>query len=89
MKLIWMDYCAHKAAIILKQHKLEVWPGYVTSIRQHEEKVLLCCEVSSKVLRTDTVLDQIQETFKRTGSNTAVFRGAVEKALLGCIVITR
>ena len=24
-----------KAAIILKQHKLELWPGYVTSIRQH------------------------------------------------------
>ena len=73
----------------LKQYKLEVWPGYVTSIRQHEEKILLCCEVGNKVLRTDTVLDQITEVHKRTGNNTSVFRSSVEKALLGCIVITR
>ena len=89
LSLIRRDYYDPESSVKFTAHKLEVWPGYVTSIRQHEEKVLLCCEVSSKVLRTDTVLDQIQETFKRTGSNTAVFRGAVEKALLGCIVITR
>ena len=89
LTILRRDYFDPHSASVFDAHKLEVWPGYVTSIRQHEEKVLLCCEVSSKVLRTDTVLDQIQETFKRTGNNTAVFRGAVEKALLGCIVITR
>ena len=65
------------------------YAGYVTSIRQHESKVLLCCEIGSKVLRTDTVLDQIQEIFRVRGSNTAVFQSSVEKVLLGCIVITR
>merc|ERR1719204_3066556 len=38
LELIRRDYYDPKAAIILKQHKLELWPGYVTSIRQHEEK---------------------------------------------------
>ena len=54
-----------QAAVKLTAHKLEVWPGYVTSIRQHEEQILLCCEVSCKVLRTDTVYEQIQEIHKR------------------------
>ena len=67
---------------------LEVWPGYVTSIRQHEEQILLCCEISCKVLRTDTVLEQIEEVYKRT-SGGANFKPSVEKALLGAIVITR
>ena len=61
---------------------------YVTSIRQHEHKILLCCEIGNKILRTDTVLDQIQEIIKR-GSNTSNFRSLVEKALLGAIIITR
>ena len=46
--------------MLLKSWKLELWPGYVTSIRQHEKEVLLCCEVSTKILRNDTVLDQLK-----------------------------
>merc|ERR1719323_301032 len=72
----------------MNQHKLEIWPGYVTSIRQHEDQILLCCEVSCKVLRTDTVYDQIQEILKRGGAG-ANFHKQVEKVLLGAIVITR
>lgn len=88
LELIRRDYYDPKAAIILKQHKLELWPGYVTSIRQHEEKILLCVEISHKILRTDTVLDQIGDIFQKTkgGPN---FHSDVEKALLGAIIITR
>ena len=56
--------------------------------RQHEDQILLCCEVSCKVLRTDTVYDQIQEILKRGGAG-ANFHKQVEKVLLGAIVITR
>ena len=45
------NYFDPKAAVTLAAHKLEIWPGYVTSIRQHEEQIMLCCEVSCKVLR--------------------------------------
>ena len=35
LELIRRDnFDATKAAILLKQYKLELWPGYVTSIRQ-------------------------------------------------------
>ena len=85
MKYIFLD---PKAAIILKQHKLEVWPGYVTSIRQHEEKILLCCEISHKILRKDTVLQQIGEVHQKTRGGPS-FHADAEKALLGAIIITR
>ena len=88
LELIRRDYYDPKAAIILKQHKLELWPGYVTSIRQHEEKILLCCEISHKILRTDTVLQHIGEVHQKTRGGPS-FHADVEKALLGAIIITR
>jgi len=86
MKLVGRNYYDPTAKVELKQFKLELWPGYETSIRQHEDEVLLCCEVSHKILRTDTVLEQMQEVYKRDRAN---FRSSCEKSLLGCIVMTR
>ena len=48
--------------------------------------MLLCCEVSHKVLRTDTVYDQIQDIARRDGTN---YRRSCEKALLGTICLTK
>ena len=87
LELIRRNYYDPKAAVLLKQHKLEIWPGYVTSIRQHEEQILLCCEISCKVLRTDTVLEQIEDIYKRTSGGPS-FKPSVEKALLGAVAIT-
>ena len=50
MQLIGRNYYDPGATVQLKQHKLELWPGYVTSIRQHENSMMLCCEISPKVL---------------------------------------
>ena len=58
----------------------------LSSIRQHEEKVMMCCELGNKILRTDTVLDQMGEARKRGGAN---FKVTAEKLLLGAIVMTR
>ena len=83
LELINQDYFDPKAAMPFTQHK----PGYVTSIRQHKKKMLLCREIDNKILRTDTVLNQIEEIVMRGGAN-ASFRATFEKALLGAIVMT-
>jgi aubergine-like protein len=44
------------AAVKLPNLRLELWPGFVTSMRHHENEVLLCVEPIHKVLRTDSVL---------------------------------
>jgi len=37
--------------------RLEVWPGYVTTVDEYEGGVMLQTDVSHRVLRTETVLN--------------------------------
>ena len=64
------------------QYPLEVWPGYLTSIRQHENEILLCAEITNKVLRTDSVYDQFQ-MMRRLN------RDQIKKKLLGSVIMTK
>lgn len=48
-----------KSAIPLTTKRLELWPGVITSIRNHEHKVMLCIEMTHKILRSDSVLQVI------------------------------
>ena len=50
--------------IAIDRYKLELWPGYMTSIRQHENELLLCVELTHKVMRQDTVHDLLQECYE-------------------------
>ena len=65
--------------------RLEVWPGFVTSILQYEQNVMLCAEISHKILRIDTVLDDVFLELK----NEPKFHDAATRALVGVIVLTR
>lgn len=38
---------------IIPQHKLEVWPGFVTSVEDCDGGVILCVDVASRVLRQE------------------------------------
>ena len=66
---------------------MELWPGYTTSIQALEEDVLLCADVSHKILRTDTVLDWLYQ-FKSKYRGNSFYEDA-EKKLIGQIMITR
>lgn len=43
--------------IALKQLNIQLWPGYSTSIRQHERNLLLNVDVGFKFIRTELVYD--------------------------------
>lgn len=43
--------------IDLREYRLQLWPGYETAIRQHEKDIMLCAEITHKVMRTETVYD--------------------------------
>ena len=74
------------AGHLVPQHKLEIWPGYVTSVQQFEGGVMLCCDVSHKVLRTQTAYQLIKDVLAQKPADT---QGSVLKALLGAVVLTR
>lgn len=43
--------------VSIPNYRIDLWPGYLTSIRQHEENLLMCAEISHKVMRCETALD--------------------------------
>lgn len=60
-----------------------MWPGYVTSIRQHEKDILLCVESITKAMRPETIYKIMKGYYDRQTSNwTDLFADAV----LGTIV---
>lgn len=69
----------------LPLYKLQLWPGYITSIRQHERDILLCAEITTKVMRSDTVYDILQDCYKE---NPSEFKKLFQEKVLGMMVYT-
>lgn len=57
LQLVGRDFYDALAKIEIRDYQLELWPGYITSIRQHEHDILMCSEISHKVMRQETVYD--------------------------------
>ncbi|XP_032595502.1 protein argonaute-3 isoform X2 [Drosophila grimshawi] len=66
--------------------KLEVWPGYVTAVDEYDGGLMLCCDVSHRLLCQKTVLDMLIEIYQYNKSN---YQDMAKKHLIGSIVITR
>lgn len=66
--------------------RLELWPGFITSILQYESNVMLCADVSHKIIRMDTVLDLFYDIH---GQRPSDFHEACVRAIVGEIVLTR
>ncbi|XP_034669436.1 protein argonaute-3 [Drosophila subobscura] len=66
--------------------KLEVWPGYVTAVDELEGGLMLCCDVSHRILCQKTVLDMLIEIYQQ---NSSSYQELAKKTLIGNIVLTR
>uniref|UniRef100_A0A182NPY6 Uncharacterized protein n=1 Tax=Anopheles dirus TaxID=7168 RepID=A0A182NPY6_9DIPT len=73
-------------ARIVPQHKLEIWPGFVTSVNEFEGGLMLNLDVTHRVLMQTTVYSHIKTIAQAQGVQ---FRDAVVKSLLGSVVLTR
>ncbi|XP_016359951.1 piwi-like protein 2 isoform X2 [Sinocyclocheilus anshuiensis] len=60
LKLVGRNHYDPNAVVILGKHRLQVWPGYSTSIKHTDGGLYLIVDVSHKVLRNDSVLDVIK-----------------------------
>ena len=67
--------------------RLDLWPGFVTSILQYEESIMLGADVSHKIMRADTVYDTLNELHGRARDDQ--FHDMAVKMLVGEIVLTR
>lgn len=87
MRAIGRNYYNPEDAVKIPQHKLEVWPGFVTSILQFETSTMLIADVSHKILHGQTALDAMYELFQRIKGDA--FKELCGKKLIGQIVLTR
>lgn len=67
------------------QFNIQLWPGYETSIRDHQSGILLNCDVAHKVMRTDTVYDLMREIRRNNQGN---FENDFRQKVLGMTVLT-
>ncbi|XP_043469025.1 piwi-like protein Siwi isoform X2 [Leptopilina heterotoma] len=84
LQLIGRNYFDPKGTVVVPQYKLEVWPGYLTSIRQHEQSTLMCAEIVGKVMRQETVLDILSNCQR----NSRDFQRDFKNEVIGTIVMT-
>uniref|UniRef100_A0A336MFC3 CSON014098 protein n=1 Tax=Culicoides sonorensis TaxID=179676 RepID=A0A336MFC3_CULSO len=69
-------------------NQLMLIPGYITSIRQHERNLLMCAELTSKVLRTETVYDVFANIVRNDRRGNQDVRTTFSKEMEGVIVMT-
>lgn len=84
LQLIGRNFFDPKAMVNIPGANLQLWPGYVTSIRQHEQDIMLCAEITNKVMRTETVFD-IMMRVRNEGGN---FKEKFTEQVLGMTVLT-
>lgn len=71
---------------MIRQHNIELWPGYTTSIRQHENNLLMMAEIKHKLMRTETLLDILRRCYTNSRND---YKRVFEQQVLGMIVLTR
>ncbi|XP_077008857.1 piwi-like protein 2 isoform X4 [Tamandua tetradactyla] len=86
MKLVGRNFYDPTSAMVLQQHRLQIWPGYAVSIRRTDGGLFLLADVSHKVIRNDSVLDVMHAIYQQNKEN---FQDECTKLLVGSIVITR
>ncbi|XP_063696838.1 protein aubergine-like [Culicoides brevitarsis] len=84
LQLVGRNFFDAVAKIPINEFRLELWPGYVTSIRQHENDILMCAEISTKVMRMETALDVLSRCTQGHGD----FREVFAKSMMGTTVLT-
>ena len=90
LKLVQINrhYYDPTSKIDIPQHKLEMWPGYITSVLDLDDGLLLVCDASHRLLRTSTAKEVMKDLFNLPDGK-ARFRDNAFKRLVGCIVLTR
>ncbi|KFO38129.1 Piwi-like protein 2 [Fukomys damarensis] len=86
MKPVGRNFYDPTSAMVLQQHRLQIWPGYAGSIRRTDGGLFLLADVSHKVIRNDSVLDFMHALYQQNKDN---FQDECSKLLVGNIVITR
>jgi aubergine-like protein len=78
-----------KAAHSLDAHNIKVWPGFDARMIMKERGCLLNVDVAFKVVRTDSVLDYMNQLREKAEQKNQDWQEAISEGMVGCTVVTR
>lgn len=84
LQLVGRNLYDAAAKIAIREYQIELWPGYITSIRQHEQDILVCCEIAHKTMRMQTCYDILRDCQKHDRN----YKDSFKRAVLGVVVLT-
>ncbi len=86
MTQIGRDYYDMSKTYPLPKYNLELVLGFMTAIASHEMKLMLCAEVSHRLMSTLTVQDLMVAYYRK---DTRGFKEECTKNIIGQIVMTK
>lgn len=84
LQLIGRSFFDPEAKVSIRQYGIDLYPGYLTSIRQHEQDVLMCAELTHRVMRTDTCYSLFEHCMNQRGN----FKDNYKRMVLGTVVMS-
>lgn len=85
LQLIGRNFFDAKATVNMPNAQLQLWPGYQTSIRQHETSIMLCADITNKVMRMETVYQILQ---RHVRENRSDYKSTFQQEVIGTTVLT-
>lgn len=73
---------------LIPQHKLEVWPGYVTAVDEYEDGIMLCVDVTHRVLCQTTVLEKLTHAYRSNKQDFQRFRAVFSCFFIVCFLFS-
>jgi aubergine len=83
------NYFNPSGARQLQSHKLEIWPGFNSSVNILNEGILLNMNILYKVLRNETALDLVKKIGQNFTRNSSDLKETFNDSFKGVAVLTR
>jgi aubergine-like protein len=84
--LLGRYYFDRQSMVPFSAHKIELWPGFLASMRQQETNAMLRVDLTFKALRTESVFEQMKEIRR---SFPHEWKEKCEADIIGTTVMTR
>lgn len=86
MTLIGRNYYDMSQPQDLRKYNMDIVHGYTTSIATYENKLLLCAEVSHRLIHQQTIYDVMDQLYTK---DRYTFKEQSIQVVIGQIVMTR
>jgi hypothetical protein len=82
-------YYDFRNSILFEKYRLLIANGYKASIEIYKNKLLLCSDISYRLITVQTVLDLIEDKYERVNRDIERLKEECIKDIVGQTVLTR